>query len=97
MGASLGGLYGGRNLCVRGREQAGDLLGQRRIGRQPGKLALPQIEVTPGQAVEFARQRILVRTHVIGAHAAIIAHCPARLLRSCPGYLSHCGIGAKVA
>jgi hypothetical protein len=30
----LGGLYCGRNLRVRGREETGDLFGKRLIGRQ---------------------------------------------------------------
>ncbi|MBS0221596.1 MAG: hypothetical protein JSR91_12730 [Proteobacteria bacterium] len=70
MTARLGGLYDRRNLRIRGRKQAGDLLRQCRIGRQTGELALPQIEVSPGQLVEFTRQVVL-----LGAHAATITHC----------------------
>jgi len=35
MRGSLAGLYCRRNLRVRGREETGDLLGERLIGRQP--------------------------------------------------------------
>ena len=55
MRRSLGGLYCGRNLRVRGREETGDLFGERLIGCQPRKLALPKIEVAPRQPVEFGR------------------------------------------
>jgi hypothetical protein len=53
MGRSLGNLQGRSDLGVRGREQAGDLLGHRLIRREPGQLGLPQIEIAPGQPVEF--------------------------------------------
>src|SRR5258707_1282542 len=59
MRRSLGGLYCRRNLRVRGREETGDLLGERLIGRQSRQLALPKIEVAPRQPVEFGR-RIVV-------------------------------------
>ena len=36
-------------------ERDGDLLGDGRVGGQPGKLALPEIEITPGQPVEIGR------------------------------------------
>ena len=55
MGGTLGSLYCRRNLRVRGSEQPGDLLGQRLVGGKTGQLALPQIEVAPGQPVEVAR------------------------------------------
>ena len=88
---SLGRLYRRRNLGVRGSEQAGDLFGQRLIGGKPGKLALPEVEITPGEAVEIGR------IVVFGGHARTIAHrggnaAFARANRS----LSHCGIGANV-
>ena len=41
------------NLGVRGSEQAGDLLGQRLIGGEPGKLVLPEVEIAPGKLVEI--------------------------------------------
>ena len=88
---SLGRLDRRCNLGVRGREQAGDLFGQRLVGAQAGELTLPEIEITPGQAVEIGR------IVVFGGHARTIAHrggnaAFARANRS----LSHCGIGANV-
>ena len=88
---SLSRLYRRRNLGVRGREQAGDLLGQRLVGAEPGELALPEVEISPGQAVEIGR------IVVFGGHGRTIAHrggsaAFARANR----VLSHCGIGAKV-
>ena len=65
---SLSRLYRRRNLGVRGREQAGDLFGQRLVGAQAGELALPEVEITPGQAVEIGR------VVVFGGHPATIAH-----------------------
>src|SRR4051812_14378825 len=47
MRSSLGHLHGLGDLRVRGREQPGDLVGQRLVGREPGKLALPKVEITP--------------------------------------------------
>jgi len=38
---------------VRRREQAGDLFGHGLVGGEPGELALPEVEVTPGQLVEI--------------------------------------------
>lgn len=51
---SLGRLQGAGNLGVRGSEKAGDLLGQRLVGGEPGKLALPEVEIAPGKLVEIA-------------------------------------------
>jgi hypothetical protein len=88
---SLGRLDRRCNLGVRGREQAGDLLGQRLVGGEPGKLVLPEVEITPGQAVEIGR------IVVFGGHAPTIAH--RRINAAFAGAnrsLSHCGIGAKV-
>jgi hypothetical protein len=62
MGCSLGGLYRGGNLGIRGREETDDLLGQSRVGRQPRKLALPEIEIAPGQPVEIGRI-VVFRSH----------------------------------
>jgi hypothetical protein len=45
---SLSRLYRRCNLGVRGRKQAGDLLGQRLVGAEAGELALPEVEITPG-------------------------------------------------
>jgi hypothetical protein len=59
------------NLAVRGSEKAGDLLGQRLIGGEPGELALPQIEITPGQAISVVAGVTCVV--VVGGHARTIA------------------------
>jgi hypothetical protein len=63
---SLSRLYRRRNLSVRGSEQAGDLFGQRLVGAQAGELALPEVEITPGQAVEIGC------VVVFGGHAPTI-------------------------
>ena len=65
---SLGRLQGAGNLGVRGSEEAGDLLGQRLVGGEPGELALPEVEIAPGKLVEIA---CIV---VFGGHAQTIAH-----------------------
>ena len=51
---SLGRLQSAGNLGVRGSEEAGDLLGQRLVGGEPGELALPEVEIAPGKLVEIA-------------------------------------------
>ena len=51
---SLGRLQGAGNLGVRGSEKAGDLVSQRLVGGEPGKLALPEVEIAPGKLVEIA-------------------------------------------
>ena len=51
---SLGRLQGAGNLGVRGSEKAGDLLGQRLVGGEPGELVLPEVEIAPGKLVEIA-------------------------------------------
>ena len=51
---SLGRLQGAGNLGVRGSEEPGDLLGQRLVGGEPGKLALPDVEIAPGKSIEIA-------------------------------------------
>ena len=51
---SLGRLQGAGNLGVRGSEKAGDLLGQRLVGGEPGELALPEVEIAPGKLVKIA-------------------------------------------
>jgi hypothetical protein len=93
MRASLGGLYCRRNLSIRGREEPRDLLGQCLIGRQARQLALPKIEITPGQPVEVGG-----RVVIFGGHRRTIADRAraARFAAAKPA-LSHCGIGAKVA
>ena len=88
---SLSRLHRRRNLGVRGSEQAGDLFGQRLVGREPGELALPEVEITPGQAVEIGR------IVVFGGHARTIAHRGLKeAFAGANRSLSHCGIGAKV-
>ena len=73
MRRSLGSLYCRRNLRVRGREQPHDLLGQRLVAGETGKLALPQVEITPGQPVEIAPcARSLVV--VLSGHARTITY-----------------------
>jgi len=86
-------LYCRRNLRVRGREQAGDLLGERLVGRQARQLALPKIEISARQSVEFSRRVVAFRSHwrTIAHRAMDVAFAGAK-----PA-LSHCGIGAKVA
>ncbi|WP_422008720.1 hypothetical protein [Reyranella sp.] len=64
------------DLGIRGREQAGNLLGDRLIRRQARQLGLPQIEITPGQPVEFGSRvgctgRLVV---VSGDHLRTITH-----------------------
>jgi hypothetical protein len=61
----LGRLQDTCNLAVRGSEKASDLLGQRLVGRQPGELALPQVEIAPGKSIEVA---CIV---VFGGHASL--------------------------
>ena len=63
MRRTLSGLYCRRNLRVRCSEQPRDLLGQRLVARQGRELVLPEIEITPGQPVEFGRAVVLVRSH----------------------------------
>ena len=92
---SLSRLYRRCNLGVRGRKQAGDLFGQRLIGGEAGELALPEVEITPGQAVEIGR------VVVFGGHGSTIAHRGAHwslgaAFARANAVLSHCGIGAKV-
>ncbi|MFI5002341.1 MAG: hypothetical protein ACHQK9_20860 [Reyranellales bacterium] len=71
----MGGLYRRRNLGVRGSEEAGDLFGQRLIGGKACKLALPQIEITPGQTIEIGGSIV-----VFGGHGRTIAYRRIELL-----------------
>jgi hypothetical protein len=61
------------DLRVRGRKQAGDLLGHGLVRRKPGKLGLPQVEVAPGQLVEFGASSFNLVV-VSGGHAHTITH-----------------------
>lgn len=89
--SSLGCLQHRGELGVRGSEKAGNLFGQRRVAGQSGKLALPEVEVTPRQSVEIGCI-VAVGSHArtIADRAATAAFAGANLA------LSHCGIGAKV-
>jgi hypothetical protein len=64
----LGRLQGTGNLTVRGSEKARNLLSHRLVGSKPGELALPEIEIAPGELVEIA---CIV---VVGGHATTITH-----------------------
>jgi len=72
MRSSLGGLQDRGKLRVRGCEQAGNLLGEGRVRRDPRKLVLPEVEITAGQPVELAGIR--GATLFIRGHAPTIAH-----------------------
>ena len=66
----MGSPQHGGELRIRGCEETGDLLGQGLIGRQPGQLALPKIEITACQPIELSV--VLFR-----GHENTIAHRPA--------------------
>jgi hypothetical protein len=89
----LDGLHCRRNLRVRGSEQARDLIGQRLVGREPGKLALPKVEISPGQLIEIGGCIVVLRGHMptIAYRLRNAAFAGAKPI------LSHCGIGANVA
>jgi hypothetical protein len=93
MRGSLGGLYCGRNLRVRGREETGDLLGERLVGGQSRELALPKIEVSPRQPVEIGGAIVVFRGHW-RTIADRVTDAP---FADAKPALSHCGIGANVA
>jgi hypothetical protein len=63
MRGTLGGLYCRRNLRVRGSKKPDDLFGQRRISGKAGQLALPKVEIAPGQAIEFGSRVVRFRGH----------------------------------
>ena len=101
MMCSLDGLHCRRNLGVRGREQSSDLIGQRLVSGKPGELALPKVEIAPGQPVEIGA-RVAASIDglfiVFRGHAPTIAHHPANAaFAGANPILSHCGIGANVA
>ncbi len=88
----MDGLHRGGNLGVRGREEARDLLGQGLVGGEAGELALPEVEIAPGQPVEIGRLFVVFR-----GHAATIAYRGAdAAFAGAKPFLSHCGIGANV-
>src|SRR5262245_58159824 len=88
---SLSGLQRRGDLGVRGGKKAGDLLGQRLVGGETSELALPEVKITPGQAVEIGGV-VVSRSHgaTIADRAANAAFAGAKRA------LSHCGISAKV-
>jgi hypothetical protein len=93
MRGSLGGLYCRRNLRVRGREETGDLFGERLIGRQSRQLALPKIEIAPRQPVKIGGGVVVFRGH----RRTIADRVTDAPLAGAKPPLSHCGIGANVA
>ncbi len=96
MRCSLDRLYRRRDMSVRRGEQAGDLLGHRLVGGQSGELALPEVEITPGQFVEIGA-RIGGCVVVFGGHALTIAdHDANAAFARANVALSHCGSSAKV-
>jgi hypothetical protein len=77
---SLDGLHCRRNLGVRSGKQSSDLIGQRLVGREAGELALPEVEIAPGQPVEIGMRTgasVGGRFIVVSGHATTIAHRPA--------------------
>jgi hypothetical protein len=93
----LDGLHRRRNLGVRGREQARDLLSQGLVGGEAGQLALPKIEIAPGQFVEVGGLVVVFRGHaptIAYRRQAIVTE---RGIAGAKPFLSHCGIGANVA
>ncbi|MBI3198408.1 MAG: hypothetical protein HYZ40_13065 [Rhodospirillales bacterium] len=92
----MDGLHCRRNLGVRGREQAGDLLGQCLVGGESGKLALPKVEISPGQPVEIGTGSVGLFV-VFRGHVFTIAYrlTNAAFADANP-ILSHCGISANV-
>jgi hypothetical protein len=86
-----GHLHGRCDLRVRSSKKTRNLIGQRLVGSQPGKLVLPEVEIAPGKPIEITRV-------VFGGHVPSIAHRHDNAPLACANRaLSHCGIGAKVA
>jgi hypothetical protein len=56
-------------LGVRGREKASNLLGECLIRSKPGKLALPKVEIAPGESVKFAGE--FAGVVVFGGHVSL--------------------------
>lgn len=97
MQGTLGGLYCGRNLGIRGRKKPRDLFGQGLVGRHAGELALPQIEIAPRQCIEI-RGPAVAGLVVSGHHPRTIDHrVHRRVFADAKAALSHCGIGASLA
>jgi hypothetical protein len=93
----LDGLHCRRNLGVRDREQASDLLGQGLVGREAGQLALPKVEIAPGQPVEIGRRFVVFRGHAFTIAYRCDPIVTERGIAGAKPFLSHCGIGANVA
>ena len=90
---SLDGLHCRRNLGVRGREQARDLIRQRLVSGKTGKLALPKVEISPGQLVEIGGCIVVFRGHM----PTIAYRLRNAAFADANSILSHCGISANVA
>jgi hypothetical protein len=92
----LDGLHRRCNLGVGGREQTRDLLGQRLVGGEAGELALPKVEIAPGQLVEISRLFVVFRGHtfIIAYRRGTIV--TERCIAGAKPFLSHCGISATV-
>ena len=65
---SLGHLQNRGDLRIRRREETRNLFAQGLVGRKPGELALPKVEIAPGQPIEVRR------VIVFRGHARTIAH-----------------------
>ena len=92
----MDGLHRRCNLGVRGRKQARDLLGQRLVSGEAGKLALPKVQIAPGQLVEISRLFVVFRGHaftIAYRHGTIVTE---HRIAGAKPFLSHCGIGANV-
>ena len=93
----MDGLHRRRNLGVRDREQASDLLGQSLVGGEAGQLALPKVEIAPGQPVEVGRLFVVFRGHAFTIAYRRRPIVTERCIAGAKPFLSHCGIGANVA
>ncbi|MDP1750146.1 MAG: hypothetical protein Q8L22_11865 [Reyranella sp.] len=93
----MDGLHRRRNLGVRDREQASDLLGQGLVGGETGQLALPKVEIAPGQLVEVGRLFVVFRGHALTIAYRCQPIVTERGIAGAKPILSHCGIGANVA
>jgi hypothetical protein len=71
--SSLSGLQCACDLSVRGRKKASNLLGECLIRGKPGKLALPKVEIAPGESIKLAGKLAgnLAGVVVFGDHASL--------------------------
>lgn len=93
----MDGLHRRRNLGVRDREQASDLLGQGLVGGEAGQLALPKVEIAPGQPIEVGRLFVVFRGHAFTIAYRCRPIVTERGIAGAKPFLSHCGIGGNVA